>query len=265
GPTRPAERELARFALAGFGGVMVLLLALSAPVASTGWSWAIADTTSASELSILLFTLYAAVATVPLLRAADRLAREPGPSDRPAAPAPRVRHRPGSRSRRPVPLAAAAVALLILGPGAAVTVTGLPAYAGELYHAFGNVSAADFALLAWAGGHLPDGARVLVAPGSAAGFLPGYLPTATVLFPMAEGTSNATYRALVTDLDAGRLTPQDRADLAELAVGYVAVTQNNTHLDAPFDPAPLWADPAGFPVLFDEDDAVLFAVTTPTG
>ena len=275
---RPGEVALGRWTAGVLAVVGLLLLSQSRPVAAAGWARAIGAVTSSAELSILLLTAYAAVALLPVARlftafldperpAADARPAPPGgPPAPPGLPAGRSRSAPPvARRPRPVPLVPVLLAVLVLFPGAAVTATGLPPYLGTLYHSFGNVSAADFELLDWAAGHLPASARVLVAPGSAAGFLPGYLPTATILFPMRSGAGNATYQGLVRDLDRGLLTASDRAALALLGVEYVAVTGNNTVLDAPFDPAPLRADPAGFPLLFADGDAYLFAVAAPTG
>ncbi|MHB8351666.1 MAG: hypothetical protein ACYDFT_03105 [Thermoplasmata archaeon] len=260
---RRGEAEVGRWAAAVLATVGLLLLSQSSALDSVAVFRIIGSVSNVAELSILLLTAYASVALLPLARALGPLLdAEPrrAPTGAPSS-APRARRRwTVGPSGRPDPLLALLLAGIILVPGVAVTATGLPPYVGELYHAFGNVSSEDFALLSWAGGHLPSDARVLVAPGSAAGFLPGYLPTATILFPMAPGGGNATYLGLVRDLDRGILTTSDRSAMALLGVQYVAVTGANTQLDAPFDPAPLRADPSAFPLLFAEGDAFLFAV-----
>jgi hypothetical protein len=226
--------------------------------------------TSYAETSILLFAMYSLLAALPvflLVEYALRLLKDRGGT-------PWV-HEPGTGGRRrgrapagdrwaPAVLALTAAGLLIV-PGIAVTAAQLPAYETDLYRAFGNVSSADLDLLEWAGAHLPSGARVLVAPGSAAGFLPGYAPRAVVLYPMIDGVYvNASYRLLVRELSNGTLDAAGSSALASLTVGFVAVTGNNTELYRPFLPAPLLADPA-MSVAFHEQDAYLFEVTAPRG
>jgi hypothetical protein len=255
------ERRLGAFVLA----LLVLAVAefalLTLPPA-TPPSRFLASVTSAPELSILLFTGYAGLAAIPIARllrgtwGADPVLEVGGPDRSNASPPPRT----AVPSRPWIAWGALAVAGLLLGVGAVVTPLQAPGYLGGIYGEYGNVTAADFDLLAWAGGHLPPGATVLVAPGSAAQFLPGYLPSVHLVYPMAGLRFNATYAKVVSALDRGNLTPTTEAELATLGIGYIAVTQNNTALQAPFDPTPLLADPTAFPVLFHEDDAYLFAV-----
>jgi hypothetical protein len=263
----PGEREFGWFAAAVLAGVAAMLAAQSAPVAGTGPLRALGEVTSGAELSILLFAVYAGVAALPLARALALLPLvEPPvlPLPAPLAAARRRRWRAARAVEAPsVPGAAlpVAVAALIVAPGAAVTVTALPPYLGQLYADFGNVTTGDFALLTWATDHLPAGARVLAAPGSAAQFLPGTRPDVALLFPVTALANNASYRTVVAELDRGALLPDGHDALRALAVGYVAVTQNNTALWAPFDPAPLLAAPTEFPLLFHEGDAYLFGCT----
>ena len=221
--------------------------------------------TSAAELSILLFVLYAGIAALPLAHALEPLLPPERRSLAFAAPAVRsLRARP-VRATAPAPSVRAVgvpivIAAIILVPGLTVTVTALPPYLGDLYGSFGNVTEADFALLSWAADHLPSAPRVLVAPGSAAQFLPGYRPDAALVYPVGPLDRNDSYRTVVAELDRGQLDPAGLAAMGALGVGYVAVTQNISALWAPFDPAPLLAAPAEFPVLFHEADAYLFAV-----
>ena len=149
---------------------------------------------------------------------------------------------------------------MIVVPGVALTPTELPPVLSELYHDFGNVSAADFALLSYAGAHLPAGARVLIAPGSAAGFLPGYAPDLVLVYPLVPGWEwlNSSYRVVVSQLTNATLNATGVAALASLDVGYIIVTGNNTVLWPPFSPAPLLAEPGAFPLVWSEGDAYLF-------
>ncbi|HEV8050065.1 MAG TPA: hypothetical protein VGP88_05685, partial [Thermoplasmata archaeon] len=131
----------------------------------------IAPITNGAELSEMLFTVYALVAMVPLLVLVDRWAR--------ARPVEAARSRRWSLPAGGPPSATVAIAVvgLLLAPGVAASATEMPNDLATLYRSFGNVSADDFALFAWASRHLPDGARVLVAPGSAAQFLTAYDPS----------------------------------------------------------------------------------------
>jgi len=147
----------------------------------------------------------------------------------------------------------------LIAPGAATTAVALPPQLSDLFERFSNVTTADFALLQWAATHLPDGARVLVAPGSAAEFLPAYHLNIVLLFPMSAGyrSINASYGTVVSELTNGTLDSAGRLALASLGVEFVAVTERNTVLFEPFSPAPFLSAPA--PLLFHEGGAYLFA------
>lgn len=236
--------------------------------ASTGFGPAVAFThvTNVAELSTWLFTTCGLVAALPLALALElfvgRLRRVNSRVSIDRAPA------GGATPRDPRTMAARAVvplvvALVIVVPGVVLTPTALPPILTQLYHDFGNVTAADFALLDYAADHLPSGARVLVAPGSAGEFLPGYCANIVLLYPMVPGwsTVNASYERLVRDLPNATFGPADRVALGSLDVGYVVVTGNNTILWRAFSPGPFLADPARFPVMYHDGDAYLFAVT----
>ena len=238
-------------------------------LASTGFGPAVDFTniSSSSELSIWLFTLYGLIATVPLALAIERFAGWLRRAD--ALPPSRSSSPPVSRvrPRRASPIASRAVtpfliALVIVAPGVVLTSTAFPPTLNGLYHDFGNVTAADFDLLDFAGSHLPSGARVLVAPGSAGQFLPGYCADIVLLYPMIPEwqTVNASYAQLVHDLPNGTFGPMDQQALAALSVEYIVVTQNNTMLWSAFSPRPFLASPTAYPVLFHEEDAYLFRV-----
>jgi hypothetical protein len=215
---------------------------------------------SSSEASIWLFTVFTVIATIPLvvvLEAGARAVRRgaPGPA---AAPSP-----PGARAARRRAEGAAVVpvvlALVILVPGLALTPTQLAPTLTTLYTDFGNVTTADFALLSYAGHHLPSGARVLVAPGSAGEFLPAYAPSAVLLYPMLPGGErvNASYALLVRQLTNATLTATGIEALGTLGVRYIMVTQNNSILWPAFSPVPL--ESPDFSELFADGDAYLFA------
>ena len=235
---------LAWFALEGLASVHVRAFELLAPL------------TNGDELAELLSTVYAIVATVPILALLASPRRVP-------SPAPLGLHRRRRWAVSPSATGTIAVGLLLLVPGIAVTATQLPSSEHAVYESFGNVSASDFAMLHWASSQLPAGARVLVAPGSAAEFLVAYAPSVQVLYPMVEGFEypNNTYRDLLDELTNGTLAPNGTTDLGILDADYIAVTGANTVLANPFSPAPLLADPSLFQLVFQSGDAYVFALT----
>jgi hypothetical protein len=259
--------ERFRSFLAGAVAVTIVLLAL-VWVASSGFGPAVAFThlTSADELSIWLFAFYGLIAAVPLAISLERFAgwvrrTRPAPERNEGRPRPSRGSGPStSVLRAVVPMA---VVLVIVVPGVVLTPTELSPALSTIYHDFGNVTAADFDLFQYAGLHLPAGARVLVAPGSAGEFLPGYCSDIVLLYPMVPGfrTVNASYELLVRDLPNGTLGAADAQALATLHVQYIVVTGNSTTLWPAFSPSPFVADPASYLRLFHEADAYLFAST----
>lgn len=225
---------------------------------------AFARLSSGAELSGWLFNLYGVIAALPLVLALEaiafprRLLPCPAPAEVPWARSPwSLPGRTGRSSPKAIPWA---IALAVIVPGVALTPTALPGVLTTLYEDFGNVTTSDFMLLEYAGTHLPPGARVLVAPGSAGEFLPGYASNIVLLYPLVPGWTwiNASYRLLVSELTNGTLDAAGLGAFSALLVGFVAVTGNNTVLWPAFSPAPLLADPSGFPVLFHSGDAYLF-------
>lgn len=234
-------------------------------LASTGFGPAVdfSNISSSNQLSVWLFTTYGLIASLPLALAIERFAGwlRRADSVAPAGPPPTPRARsPAARTLAKRALVPLAVALVIVVPGVVLTPTALPPTLSQIYHDFGNVTGADFDLLEYAGSHLPDGARVLVAPGSAGEFLPGYCPNIVLLYPMVPGwpTINASYELLVRDLPNGTFAGPDQRAISVLDVGYIVVTGNNTRLWPAFSPRPFLADPARYPALFHEGDAYLF-------
>jgi hypothetical protein len=250
------------FVAAGFVVLVALIGLLWAASSGFGPVAGLADVTSAAELSIWLFTLYTLVAGLGLVLLLERLTaivRAPGP-----APA-RIPARRAIASPLGLPRGTVTVLLIlvIVVPGVVLSPTQLPPVLTDLYHEFGNVTAADFDLLDYAGGHLPSGARVLIAPGSAAGFLPGYARDLVLLYPLVPGWEwlNSSYRVVVSQLTNATLNSTGEAALASLDVQYIIVTGNNTILWPAFSPAPLLADPSAFPLVWNEGDAYLFERT----
>jgi len=221
--------------------------------------------TSAQELTLWLFSVYALVAAIPLILVVERLAAS-APRTAAATPPERTPGTPRTRAQTRA-LASTAVlltvAILLVVPGIVLTPTSLAPGLGRIYRDFGNVSAGDFALLQAAASDLPAGSRVLVAPGSAAEFLPGYAPDIVLLYPMEPGWAwvNASYTDVVSELTNGTLNALGNASLTALSVEYIAVTMQNTILWPAFSPAPMLADSAKFHQDFHDADAYLFAVT----
>ncbi len=254
-----------RFLLGAWVALVLLLAVLYAASYGFGPAVAVTAVTSGGEASTWVFTLYGMLAALPLVLALERFGgwlgrmRNDGPVPQ-GSPRPRRRRVSGAfdPARAVAPLA---VALLIVVPGVALTPPALPPFLSLLYHDLGNVSADDFALLEYAGTHLPAGARVLIAPGSAADFLPGYASDLVLLYPLVPGWpwANASYYLLVAELSHGALAARGEAALASLAVSDIVVTENNSVLWPTFSPAPFLADPTQFPLLFESGPAYLFA------
>ncbi len=268
-PGSALERYLAgfrRFALVAGVVITGLLGVLLLASASVPFAVAVAAITSEGELSAWVLTLYAFVAALPLVLALERFV---GWLDS-LRPAPPTTARPVRRravgvaprldpTRAIVPLA---VALLIVVPGVVLTPTALPPVLATLYGDFGRVSADDLQLLEYAGTHLPPGARVLIAPGSAGDFLPGYAPNVVLLYPLIPGFpwTNRSYNLVVAELSNATMDARGRAALMALDVEFVVVTGNNTVLWPAFSPLPLLADPGTFPLLQSYGSAYLFGV-----
>jgi hypothetical protein len=255
----PVAGELGRFAVAA-GLVAVILLGLGVLADAGIFPFpALFRILSASELSILLFVDYALVASVPLAVAFAELRRSTSPAE-----APRLHRATGSHlASTALPFLAAAI---ILVPGIAASIGELPGELHQGYATFSNLTQADVDFLEWAPTHLPSGSRVVVAPGSAAGFLPSYDPEVDLLYPMTVGFlhSEPEYWAFVDGLQNGSYDSSALADLYGDNFGwthpfYVAVTENNTALFRPMQPDPLLA--AMFPVAFQEAGVYLFVIS----
>jgi hypothetical protein len=258
-----------QWTLASFGVAVAILGVEDLSAAGAPGVSFVPTITASAEVSILLFALYTAIAALPLVALLRATAPEnpPDTGDATRLTSPPAVETPSQRSpvarppaARPdsVRWAALALALALLAPGVGVTAVSFPGYVGELYRSFARVTPADFELLAWAGSHLPPGARVVVAPGSAAQFLPGYDPTVVLLFPVQPIASNRSYVDLVRDFDNGTLSAATYANLDLLRAGYVAVTGNNTDLWPPFSPVPFLQAPTEFVPVFHQGDAYLF-------
>jgi hypothetical protein len=252
----PGSRAFGRMALAG-GGAAILIIGsfVITRTRAPGFS-DLAYLSSATETSVVLFLVYTFVAAVPLIYLFERVSRpDPVPSDTPER----------QRSPRPQLTGAGALAvvlaLAVILPGAGVTAFSLPGQLQSVYDRYSNVTPDDLTMLQYAAGHIPDGSRVLVAPGSAAEFLPVFDPELVLLYPMVPNfrNVNASYGLLVQELTNATLDANGRAALAELNVSFVAVTGASSTLFAPFDPQPLEED-SELSVAFQQGDAWLFQV-----
>jgi len=220
----------------------------------------LAFVSSAAESSTTLFTVYGLLAVVPLALALERLGTTASVGASAAQPPPRR----GSRENISEAFLPVAFAVVVVVPAVVLTPVSLGQVLSTTYADFGNVSAADFGLLDYAAGHLSAGSRVLVAPGSAAEFLPGYAPGIVLLYPMVPGWSriNASYSTVVQELTNGTLDTSGRSALAALEVDFVVVTGNNTVLWGAFWASPLRSAEVNstplFPVVFHQGDAWIF-------
>lgn len=151
-------------------------------------------------------------------------------------------------------------ALVIIAPlssGAVVTALDSPPYLGELATRLANVTPGDLAALEWAAS-LPPCSNVLVAPGSAAQFLPAYAEV-RVTYPMNPPPHSPAYREAVQNLSWGNYTTSVQADLLSLGVTEVFVTGQSTALWRAFEPAPfIAAGPEYFELLYSNGDAYVF-------
>lgn len=153
-------------------------------------------------------------------------------------------------------VAAVAVLLVPIGSGFGVTATDLPGYLHSFLLGQSNGTEDDLTVLEWSGGHLPSCSGVLVAPGSAAQFLPEYA-TLRIIFPTFPTPSNLTYYHVVQNLSNGVYQNSTRAGMIALGVTEVFVTGATTVTYPPFSLAPFQSSP-DFTLLTSSGDASLF-------
>jgi hypothetical protein len=236
-----------------------------------GFPLSVQTLTNVEEFSIVLFVFYELIALLPLVTSLGVLASSyPGSAKKDPAPAPRVvRVHLFRRLGRPVggppPRWKTALAvgclLVTFGLGTGTTVLLVPNYLHDHVQSFANVTSGDLAALEWAGGGgLPGCSRVLVAPGSAAEYLPEY-GEAHVLFPAFPPSYNLSYVTAVAALTDGVYNSSVRADLVQLEVTEVFVTGPNSVEFPAFQSAPLLGS-TDFSVVFHDDDAYVFEFLT---
>ncbi len=257
GPAGPALRDLVATTI----GIAIGILLIEAGAAQ-GLSAlnGLSLISSAAEVSIYLFTMYTLLATIPVYLLVEFVRQPPeksSPGTTPAPPHPPDLRVPRQASLTGPQVISLSLVVVLLGAGVAVTGADFPPYLNELYGSYGRVTSSDFALFTWASHHLPAGARVLVAPGSAAQFLPGYANVALV-FPVQRIAQNASYVDVDAQLVHGHLNSSGYQELGWLGVQYIVVTGNTTNLWAPFDPSALMTPP--FTLVFQQGDAYVFSM-----
>jgi hypothetical protein len=215
------------------------------------------------ETSILLFTFFALVSALPLIFAMEytfrQLSRQrPKPPEAQSSVRP-VRRRPRTRSQTASwHLVMVSLLLIVpLGSGLGATVVFVPPYLHNTISEQANATQADISALEWAGAHLPGCSRVLVAPGSAAQFLPEYAEV-ELIFPVFPTPINLSYHVVVTNLTDGTYNDETRSALLALDVTEIFVTGRTTTAFSPFEPAPLDAS-SDFQIVYEEQDAIVFA------
>jgi hypothetical protein len=218
----------------------------------------IQSVTNLWETSVLLFFFYQLIAVLPLVAMTNSLRGSSGVSRASASPPPRL----PAVGRRPIRAgvsgwrAVTVVVLLVaLGTGGGATVVAVPGYLHSYLLTQANATSSDVAALEWAPAHLPSCSRVLVAPGSAAQFLPEYA-VVNVIYPTFPYPTNLSYSTIVTDLTAGNYSNTTRAALTELGVTEIFATGQTTNAFLPFDVRPL-ENSSDFTVLFAQGDATI--------
>jgi len=265
--------SLARFlppdtvALIVFGAVV--LLSATVVIALLGaWNSSLSGVQSVTnlwELSILLFMSYSLLALLPLVAGLNYLrdrwgSREPSPPDPNVSPRPRAPRPWRHRSSGPQWTVVAVVGVLAvpLASGMAVSVTDMPGFLQHYLMGQSNGTEDDLLALAWAGMHLPSCSGVLVAPGSAAQFLPEYSSAVKIIYPAYPIPTNLTYYTVVTSLWAATYGPATRAGMLELGVTEVFVTGATTNTYPAFSTVPL-SGSSDFARLFSAGDASVWA------
>ncbi len=255
------SRDLVTWVLAG---AAVMLLETAALLGFGTLNTSVSGIQSISnvwETSFLLFIFYALAAFLPILAAAESLRHGRLAEQRTDESATRSsrwslpRTAGPSKTRRWTTLAATAIIALPLLSGAVCTVAYVPGYLHASIVAEANTTGDDLAALVWAGSHLPPCSEVLVAPGSAAQFLPEYA-VVHLVFPVFPSPTNLSYHELYDDFVAGEYPAAARGQLLSLNITEVFVTGQTTNAYPAFQTAPFLGSD-DFSVLFHEGDALI--------
>lgn len=221
--------------------------------------------TDIDEFSYLLFIFYSAVALLPLAASLGYLEhhRHPPPPARSEveirpthSQEPRKSPRRRSVSGPWTMVVALAVIAQPLALGTISLESSVPNYLSSHVEEFANVTDADVDALEWAGAHLPSCSRVLVAPGSAARYLPEF--ASVHLLSIESSSWNLSYNRAVADLSDGVYDGATHDDLVQIQATEVFVTGQTSVEFPPFLPGPLESS-ADFALLFHEGDAFIFA------
>ncbi|MGI0151580.1 MAG: hypothetical protein ACREC5_06560, partial [Thermoplasmata archaeon] len=156
----------------------------------------------------------------------------------------------------PLTVLLAVLLVLVFAVGAGVTVTSAPGYLSQHLESLANVTGGDVAGLQWAGVHLPACSRVLVAPASAAMFLPQFADV-QLIFPIFPLSVNLSYDVAVTSLTHGVYTNATRSALLQLGTTEVFATAQTSVSYPALQVEPLSAS-SDFTVLFHAGDAWIF-------
>jgi len=257
-------REVATWTVAN---TLVPLALIGVVAAGREWSTSksgIQAVTNLWELSILLFLFYSLIALLPIVAAttyllAQREQRGRGAGTPDFYPPGRDLHgHPRAASSRPwVTAVMVLVVAMPLASGAVVSAAEAPGYLHTYLLGQSNGTADDVSVLEWAGSHLPPCSEVLVAPGSAAQFLPEYAKVGMIT-PVYPTPTNLTYYDVVSNLTAGVYDASTREGMLTLGVTEVFVTGATTDTYAPFSPTPMH-ESADFSILVSSGDAMIFA------
>ena len=259
------NRDLARHLLTGTVAAFVMTAVLLVTTLSNGPAEALAKVTNLDQSSVVLFLFFTGVALLPLASVVIALSSAgPSPVDDKAASersaetaGPGTLGRlPRRRASRGGPATLVTVLVIALTVGAVTTVIDGPNYLQSNVGKTSDVTAGDVTALEWAASHLPACSVVLVAPGSAAQFLPEYA-SVRMVFPMNPVPTNSSYQVVVSNLTGGEYTGSTRAALLSLGVTEVFVTGQTSVSYAPFLAQPLVASP-DFSELFAAEDATIF-------
>jgi len=232
---------------------------------ATGPLALIRSVTYIEEYSFLLFIFYGAIALLPLVASLNYLEAKTLERSPPGAPphkdstshsVARARTRRSNRWAHWGSLAAAIVLAQPLAIGVVATTTAVPQYLTTHVEEFANVTPADFQALRWAGSNLPSCARVLVAPGSAARYLP--LFASVFVITLEPYLWNLSYNDAVEDLSAGVFDGSTQSDLLSIQATEVFVTGQTSVQFPPFVPSAL-ENSSDFTTLFHVGDAYIFA------
>lgn len=261
-------RSTAGGVIALFALTALVLLGAAANTSPSG----IPSVVNPDELAQILFFFFQTVALLPLLIVARFSLRAWG--DWAAHRTSVVRHSLSSpplagRARRirgprvvgpqyTAVLAAATVIVSLLA-GSATTVILVPGAIMHQVDSQANISSGDIAALRWAGANLPHCSTVLVAPGSAAQFLPEFA-LVHIDFPSYPPAYNGSYWIAVNGLTAGTYNASVRSALSALGITEVFVTGRTTPEFGALSPVPMEGS-TDFALLFHDGDAFVFAFT----